>query len=279
MPVRADILGYQQQVTQHVTPRWALAYNAALGLTGAAYLDDARPGGPTIPGPFCVCLEWALVGADARAARCGLTQEERLRNVHAAQDSRFHQPIRAGMRVTTTSRIAHARPTSAGALLLTRLETREAETDDLLVTSWSTAILRNLAFDAPLTAPMPEDAPAPPDDVAPQALAGPPIRVPTTRGLPHLYTECARIWNPIHTERRAALAASLPDIILHGTITWALAGLALAADTPMRRLAARFRAPVIPGESFTVHHDGEGHFAAVTEGGAVALGAGLMERK
>ena len=34
---------------------------------------------------------------------------------------------------------------------------------------------------------------------------------------PHVYTECADIWNPIHTERKVALAAGLPDIILHGS--------------------------------------------------------------
>ena len=27
-----------------------------------------------------------------------------------------------------------------------------------------------------------------------------------------MYTECARIWNPIHTDRAVALAAGLPDI-------------------------------------------------------------------
>jgi acyl dehydratase len=278
MPVRADILGWEQQVTHHVTARWALAYNAALGLTGASWLDDAAPGGPAIPGPFCVCLEWALVGADARAERCGLTPSERLRNVHASQDSRFHAAMRAGMRVTTTSRIAQIRATSAGAFLLTRLESREAETGDLLTTSWSGAILRGLEFDVPATSMVPEDAPAPPDDIAPAALAGAPIDIAIGRGQPHLYSEAARIWNPIHTERRAALAAGLPDIILHGTITWALAGLALAGDAKLRRLAASFRAPVIPGDSFTLHHDATPeatHFAAVAKGGAVALTRGL----
>ncbi len=41
--------------------------------------------------------------------------------------------------------------------------------------------------------------------------------------LAHVYTECARIWNPIHTDRAVALGAGLPDIILHGTATLALA--------------------------------------------------------
>ncbi len=38
----------------------------------------------------------------------------------------------------------------------------------------------------------------------------------------HVYTECARIWNPIHTDETVARAAGLSGIILHGTATLAL---------------------------------------------------------
>ena len=38
-----------------------------------------------------------------------------------------------------------------------------------------------------------------------------------------IYTECADIYNPIHTERRVAKAAGLPDVILHGSATQAIA--------------------------------------------------------
>jgi len=54
--------------------------------------------------------------------------------------------------------------------------------------------------------------------------------VPIPASLAHVYTECARIWNPIHTDRAVALAAGLPDIILHGTAT-----LALAVSEALRR--------------------------------------------
>lgn len=40
-----------------------------------------------------------------------------------------------------------------------------------------------------------------------------------TRDHPCRYSEAARIWNPIHTDRGAALAAGLPEPILHGTAT------------------------------------------------------------
>ncbi|MCL4747453.1 MAG: hypothetical protein KJZ83_18860, partial [Burkholderiaceae bacterium] len=78
------------------------------------------------------------------------------------------------------------------------------------------------------------------------------------RELPHVYTECASIWNPIHTERAVALSKGLPDIILHGTATWALAGLTvvrrLAAGDPtrLRRMCGHFKGRVIPGTTITV---------------------------
>jgi acyl dehydratase len=39
----------------------------------------------------------------------------------------------------------------------------------------------------------------------------------------HTYSECARIWNPIHTDSAHAAEHGLPGIILHGTATAARA--------------------------------------------------------
>lgn len=61
---------------------------------------------------------------------------------------------------------------------------------------------------------------------------------------------------PIHTEREVALAAGLPDIILHGTALWALAGREVIRTccsgdpTRLKRLSGRFTATVIPGYDF-----------------------------
>ena len=44
------------------------------------------------------------------------------------------------------------------------------------------------------------------------------------------YTECANIYNPIHTEPSVAKAAGLPDIILHGSATKAMALMAVVDE-------------------------------------------------
>jgi len=64
--------------------------------------------------------------------------------------------------------------------------------------------------------------------------------------LAHVYTECARIWNPIHTDVAVARAEGLPDIILHGTATLALAVSRIVAErcggdpSGVRRVTCRF---------------------------------------
>ncbi|HEY6394842.1 MAG TPA: MaoC/PaaZ C-terminal domain-containing protein, partial [Candidatus Binataceae bacterium] len=93
----------------------------------------------------------------------------------------------------------------------------------------------------------------PPDANAPANLPGGPlsehaIAIPAT--MAHVYTECARIHNPIHTDAAVALSAGLSEIILHGTATLALAVskviAAEAANSPVRvnRIRARFGAMV-----------------------------------
>jgi acyl dehydratase len=66
-----------------------------------------------------------------------------------------------------------------------------------------------------------------PLDVQPPGPAAEAVTIPIPKQMPHVHSECAGVWNPIHTERAVALAAGLPDIILHDTATWALTGLIL----------------------------------------------------
>lgn len=116
-------------------------------------------------------------------------------------------------------------------------------------------------------------------------LADAPLEIPIARGLPHTYSECARIWNPIHTERQVALAAGLPDIILHGTATWGLAARELMSRMPrslrLLRHSARFRAPVVPGNSITLttttRATGKVGFTVAGPNGTLILSEGYAE--
>ena len=225
-----------------------------------------------------------MSGDVSRANSLGLTADERIRGVHAFQDSVFHRPFRAGTNVKVASEIRYMKRTRAGTLIATLITSSDADSGEVLCESWSGSILRDVACDAEEVGTAPPYLTNPP--VAPPADAAR-SSIGTDYGLPHTYTECARIWNPIHSERAVALRAGLPDIILHGTATWALAArevLRAHAGGDVRRLkrlAGRFRAPVMAGGGLTVRHavmeDGSIAFEVETDGGAVAMNGGRIE--
>jgi len=110
------------------------------------------------------------------------------------------------------------------------------------------------------------------------------VDVPAT--LARVYTECARIWNPIHTDVAVARAAGLAAPILHGTATLALAisrAVEHHADgeaSSVREVSARFTGMVAMPSTLTVRGrgragDGIG-FDVVNEAGAPVLTAGTL---
>jgi acyl dehydratase len=249
MPIRSTAVGTSAAPARlQVSTRLTQAYAAGLADRNPRYLDDA---GESVIAPpaFCVSVEWPVFLALSGTKALGASGEDRLHGVHALQDSTFHRPIRPGDVLVTTAKIVEVRATRPGAFTLIRLDSREERSGERAVTSYYGSIYRGVAVDGPdacieAAAAFPEAAPVRFTEK---------VEISVPREAAHVYTECARIWSPIHTERRVALEAGLPDIILHGTATWALAAREIvdrfAAGDPLRlrRLAGQFRAQVIPG--------------------------------
>lgn len=265
-----------------MSPRAMLAYAAGLGLSDECYLDDARPGGAAMFPVMCASVEWPLADGGRLAELLGVSHADyRAVSVHAAQDTRFHRAPRMGETLLTRGRLLALRQTRAGVLASCGYETLGAD-GAAVFDSVSRAMLRGWEIDgAPEAgeAPAEPGAPPPGEGAAVEAIA-------TARELPHVYSEAARIWNPIHTERRVALAAGLPDIILHGTASWALALdrviRAHAGGDPgrVRRSACRFSGMAIPGETLELRHAAGGGavgFELRGASGGVVLSGGLAE--
>jgi acyl dehydratase len=252
MPIRASAVGEKlAERDVEISARQLLAYAAGVGETADSHLDDAAPGGCLGVPAFCVSLEWPVVRAAASGNPLGAGPQELLRGVHASQDSTFHRAIRPGDRLRVAGSIASIRATRAGALVMNKVTTADAASGEAVVTSWYATVFRGVTIEgdaSSLEAP-PELASADRSRVSHR------MEIPIARELPHVYSECADIWNPIHTERRVALAAGLPDIILHGTATWALAAREIVRhccggdSRRLRRLYGRFAAMVIPGSA------------------------------
>ncbi len=250
-----------------ITTRRLMAYAAGIGAEDEAYFDDLQALSPdsrgepgahrVVPGvwghpAFCVSLEWPVVSGPAYLAAIGRTPDAPRGAVHVLQDSRFHRMIRSGDALRTQARIAQVRQTSAGVLVTSRVDISDAATDDPIVTTWTAAMFLRDSLDGP--AAQGEEPPALRPDAGVTGAAPQRLDIATSTGLAHRYSECAAIWNPIHTERAAARAIGLPGILLHGTCTWALTGQALihavggGQPKRLRRLAGRFKAIVLPGD-------------------------------
>jgi acyl dehydratase len=246
MPLSSATVGKRTRRFRHeVDARWLMAYAAALGERAPIYFDTT---GEIVAHPlFPVCVEWPVVldGRNLEGSQT-LTNEERGRGVHATHDLVLHRPIGANEELFTTGTVIGVEQRSPGAYQMTRLETVDAA-GGAVTTTYQGGLMRGV----PVSGGDRWSEQMPP-------LPTRPSTAPETRrfelnvagSLAHTYTECARIWNPIHTDRAVALRAGLPDIILHGTATLALAVSAivnhLLGGDPRRvaRIACRFAAMV-----------------------------------
>jgi acyl dehydratase len=282
MPLNADIAGRRlpEQVMQ-VTPRMALAYAAGIGDESDVCYDDARPDFMAHPA-FCVTPEWRLV-TENRTRGMGMTPDETIRGVHAGQNTRFLKPIRPGIAIRLSGEVLDARATKAGALVRTRLDIADDLNGEALSSTITTAMYRGVEVSGP--APRVADVLDVTDEWRePSEVLS--VNVPLDRFFAHRYSECADIWNPIHTEQKVAHAAGLPGIIVHGTALWALAGREIishyAPGEPQRltSLNGRFSAMVMAGEPITIRHGigrhpGEIMFSVLNASGREAVSRGV----
>lgn len=234
--------------TEDVDARWTMAYAASLGDRLTCYFDTLQPDGVVAHPLFPVCVEWPLVVAARGLTGDGvLTAAEGVRGVHATHDLLLHRLVRAGDRLRTRLTVAGIERRRPGAYQTLRLDTTDAG-GNAVCTTWMGSLFRGVDVDG---ADRPATGLPAPLDVAPDRGVRQEVRIPIAAGAAHVYTECARIWNPIHTDIAVARAAGLPGLILHGTATLALAVSqvvdAEAGGDPsrVRRIMGRFGAMVL----------------------------------
>ena len=260
MPLDASYVGTAapDQIID-VSPRRALAFAAGIEYPAPSAYDDADEETFKCLPFFCVALEWSLSLATAKGA-FGMTRQETMRALHAGQDTTFHQAIRPGARVKVGGRLVSAKATSAGVLATTRMEIRDAETDAVYSTTYTDALFAGVPLDGENTSI--DDRP-PRQARPPLTAEGPNVastRISVDQGFTHRYSECAQIWNPIHTEQKMARSFGLPGIIVHGTALWSIAGRELLdaygnlQPGRLKRLSGRFAKPVRPGTDIIIRH-------------------------
>ncbi len=257
MPLSSATVGTVGEPLVHeIDERWMMAYAAGLGDTLPCYLDTRRREGIVAHPLFPVCFEWpAILAMRGQAVNSLLTADEGLRAVHATHDLVIHRPVHPGDRLTTRTRIVGVERRRPGAYQVTRLETVDA-TGAPVCTTWQGGLYRGVDVagpDRPAT-----DVPRPPSLLGENVQVHAEVSVPISALAAHVYTECARIWNPVHTDTAVAARAGLPGLILHGTATLALAVSQIVRITAnndpqrVRRVAGRFSAMVLMPSEITV---------------------------
>ncbi len=208
MAIPTDMAGTTAGPMVHdVDERWVMAYAAAIDDLTPRYLDTTSEAGLVAHPVFPVCVEWpVIVAARSGYTRFGVSSAEVSTGVHATHDLTIHRAIRPGDRLSTTLETAGVVGIRPGAKVTTRLRTVDADGAPVATTTQD-----GIHLGVPTSGADKPD-PGPPSPIVEVDRAGPPqeYRVEIDGGRAHLYTECARIWNPIHTDRAVAHAAVCP---------------------------------------------------------------------
>jgi acyl dehydratase len=264
-------------LAQRVDARWLMAYAAALGERDGRYFDTESAHGPMTHPLFPVCYEWPA----ALAIRTTTIPDDIARfSVHATHHLVLARAPRAGDTLLTSARVIGMRRQRAGTLVTTRFTTVDAHGQPVTRTDYG-SVYRGVAADGEL-----ELEPRVAGRVADDAEIAWTETLDVPAEAAHVYTECARIWNPIHTDIAVARAAGLPGLILHGTATLALAvSRVLVRDLEgdagrVMEIAVRFTGMVRLPSRVSVRRrgrrDGAITFEAVDEAGSNVLAGGLL---
>jgi acyl dehydratase len=225
---------------QQVDARWVMAYNAALGEVSAE------------PHPlFPVCYEWPATRR--LRERAGLAPID-ARLVHAQHDLVLHKKIGTGP-IRVSGQVVAAVQRKPGTLVVFRFTSRDGQGDLVSTTDFS-ALYRDVRLEGgDRSTERLDDPPKNRSELSPIG------QIPIAATAAHVYTECARIFNPIHTDAGYARAAGLPGIILHGTATLALSVskvVELFGTGPARRVRCRFAGMVTMPNTLTVSASRDG---------------------
>ncbi len=241
-----------------VDRRWLMAYNAALGAVSA------------VPHPlFPVCYEWP---ANRTLREASGLQALNAHLVHAQHDMTLHRELKEEELVVSGKvvSVAQRRP---GTFVVLRMEARAAAGDRVSTTDYG-MLYRGVALEGGDRAlERVEDPPSYGQELKKIGEVG----IAATAA--HVYTECARIWNPIHTDPEYAREAGLPGIILHGTATLAFSVSAVLSKFSVqnpRRVRCRFTGMVFMPGALSVHASRQGDAIAFET--RDARGGSVIER-
>ena len=281
MPLDSTIVGQRiGAVTVVCDARWLMAY--------AAGIPDERPelfdttAAFVVHPLFPVAPEWELL-VTHRLTPSSMHSHEVMRGVHAAHDIIIERAIRPGESIDISATVIAVGQRPAGATQNVLFEATDGDGAGVWRTNLMSLFRGVELIGTPTSIEVnwpraPAPANTPDVVVAERSSWVRPIDA-------HVYTECARIWNPIHTDVAIAHMAGLNAPILHGTATLARAvsiitELAGAPLGKVDRVSGAFTAMIALGSTLRVRllevSGSALHFDVFNEAGERAIRDGLV---
>ena len=282
MPLTPELVGRE-------VGRSAVTVDARQLMAYAAGVPDERPElfdttTSLVTHPmFPVSPEWELITTQ-RTTPQAMTRLEALSGVHAAHDVIVERSIVPGETIDLTATVIGVDRRRSGSTQTMLFVATDAEGVGVWRTLF-TSFFRGVALDGDPTSvdvgwP---DQPPPATDREPISQRSSHVRAVDA----HIYSECARIWNPIHTDIAVARSVGLAAPILHGTATLAR-GVSIATEladwllADVRRISGSFAAVVELDTTVTVRllHASASvlHFDVLNHEGRAAVADGVINR-
>jgi acyl dehydratase len=272
---------YQKRVSWRDT----MTYAAAIHDYNPLYFDDTREGGIIAPPMFTVAATWPILqNLPQYLSIEDFPHEILLTQVHYSEHLIFHRPIKPDETLMIQGKIKAMLPHRAGTHMVVRFDAIDQHKKPVF-TEHTGAMMRGIQC---------RD-----DGKGSEVLPNIPARGNDHRFLwenkisidpllPFIYDGCSRIFFPIHISKKFARQVGLPDIILQGTATLALAVRELinreGKGNPfkLKEIYCRFTGMVFPGSeiklkaygSFPGENTGAIYFNVLNAEGKKAISKG-----
>lgn len=215
MPLQSTSVGVAgEPVRDRIEDRWTMNYAASVYDDNPRYYEN-REATPSVHPTYVSHLEWDAIGALHEKLE-GITADERRRGVHSYNHTVLHSTVAPGCELTSTATLVGVDRRRSGGRLTIRVDTACARRP--VATSYTSSIFRGVDVTGGDVVPiLPEPA---------GSATSEPTRteqIEMTALSPFHFSECARDYSAIHTDRAEAEKAGLPGLILHGTGTIAYA--------------------------------------------------------
>lgn len=278
MGLNRDFIGKELERRSHTVTQDEIAkYAAVIGGAGnTAYASGVAP--PSFPViyelPFLETI-WSdpeLNGGEEQA------KKNVLMLVHGDQKMVFVKPLMAGMEVAFSAEVSDIQDKGSGEILALRSQSM-VDGEVVCESNWGLFVRgigsgRKSGGGKKPSAPKPEDTPKPKPSFTST------IKVPAD--ITPRYADASNDHNPIHLDENVAKQAGLKGVVVHGLCTMSMAmqkiidGCLGGAPESLKSLAARFSAPVYPGDTISLEcfKVGEGaiEFEASSNGVKVVKG-------